>query len=117
MSKRTLPEPPPLNQPKAKGTQDRIPTAPDSKRVEDIVSVMTMAAGNYCQQHNGTMSDILSACFTMTHRIITAVLYQQTNPSLNVREQFEMRKIITGGVERLWNLAAGGGATSRHKAH
>ena len=112
MSKRESPAPP-LNQPKDDATKDRTPTAPNSERVEHIVSAMTMAAGHYCQQHDGTMADMLSACFTMTHRAIEAVLYGQLNPPLNVREQFYMRKVITGGVERLWNLAAGGGAASK----
>ena len=95
---------------------ERAPVPPNTERVEAIVLAMSIAAGQYCQLNSGNMSDVLSACFTMTHRTVESLLYH-TTPPLNVREQFRMRGVVVGACERLWIFASGGGATSRHKAH
>ncbi len=85
-------------------------------KVEGLVTAMGLAAGQYCQSNDAGMAEVLSACFTLTHRTIEAVLYK-TTPPLNVREQFRMRGIVVGGCERLWAFAAGGGPASSHDKH
>ncbi len=85
-------------------------------KVEGLVAAMGLAAGQFCQVNDAGMAEVLSACFTLTHRTVEAVLYR-TTPPLNVREQYRMRGVVIGGIERLWNFAAGGGASSKHDKH
>lgn len=107
---------PPVPQPITDEARDRTPVPPDPERVEGIIVAMGTAAAHYCQDHNATMADVLSACFTMCHRTVIALLYH-TTPPLNIREQYRMRQTIVGGVEKLWNMAVGGGATSKFDKH
>lgn len=101
---------------KATKPEEREPIAPDPARVQGLVDAMSLAMGQYCQMNNGTMSDVLSACFTLTHQSVAAALYH-TTPPLNVREQYRLRATLVGGVERLWNLVCGGGAGSKFETH
>lgn len=103
-------------QPITDEARDRVPVPPDADRVEGLITVMGIAAAQFCEANNATMADVLSACFTMCHRTVIALLYH-TTPPLNIREQYRMRQTIVGGVERLWNVTAGGGALSKFDRH
>lgn len=83
----------------------RTPILPDPRVVEALVQAISEAILQFCQAHEGvSVSDILSAVFTYTHRVVRMVVYDQP---LTDAERWDIRRTVIGGIERLWSFAAG----------
>lgn len=95
---------------------ERQPIPPDNATVEALIATMTTAMERYSARTNVTASDVFSALFTMLSRSIQYHLYH-SDPPMTLVEQFTMRKTIIKGLERIWNMTAGGGPSSRFRAH